>query len=98
MQHKWSSIGSTNKEFVKIYQEEGGAEGQAKHHWARQVGLVHDAAVRHLHGVENRQGLLPDVVEVDPQLWDKETQQDSGGNHHSLNHFLHIFSTLRSSF
>lgn len=52
----------------RIYQEKCRSEGQTEDHGAGQVCLVHDAAVCYLHWMEHCEGLLPDVVKIDPQF------------------------------
>lgn len=51
-----------------IYQEKCGSEGQTEDHGARQVSLIHDAAICCLQGMKNCQSLLPDVIKVDSQF------------------------------
>ena len=48
-----------------IYQEECCSKGQTEDHGAREVRLIHDAAVGCFQRMQHRQGLLPDVVKVD---------------------------------
>lgn len=54
---------------ARSYHHERYTQCNTEDYWPRQVRLVHDAAICRLEGVQDRQGLLPDVVQVDAKFW-----------------------------
>lgn len=61
---------------VRSYHHEGHTQCHTEDDWPRQVRLVHDAAICRLEGVQHRQGLLPDVVQVDAKFWTTFTHKN----------------------